>query len=94
MSQNSSIPPVCIPPVCVPAEKLVRDIRRARRKRHSAEGKIRIILEGPIFEERIENRGKYGSESCAFSVSTAAALPLCSVAMHKLLIRFASQRLI
>ena len=41
MSQNSSTPPVC-----VPAEKLVRDIRRAARKKHSAEDKIRIVLEG------------------------------------------------
>jgi transposase len=28
------------------AEKLVRDIRRATRKHHSAEDKIRIVLEG------------------------------------------------
>jgi transposase len=41
MSQKSSAPPVR-----VPAEKLVRDIRRARRKHHSAEDKIRIVLEG------------------------------------------------
>ena len=41
MSQNSSTPPVC-----VPAEKLVRDIRRAARKKHSAEDKIRIVLDG------------------------------------------------
>jgi transposase len=41
MSQNSSTPPVC-----VPAKKLVRDIRRAARKKHSAEDKIRIVLEG------------------------------------------------
>jgi transposase len=30
----------------VPAEKLVRDIRRATRKHHCAEDKIRIVLEG------------------------------------------------
>ena len=28
------------------AEKTVRDIRRATRRRHSAEDKIRIVLEG------------------------------------------------
>jgi len=41
MSQKSSAPPTR-----VPAEKLVRDIRRATRKHHSAEDKIRIVLEG------------------------------------------------
>ncbi len=41
MSQNSSAPPTR-----VPAEKLVRDIRPATRKHHSAEDKIRIVLEG------------------------------------------------
>jgi hypothetical protein len=40
MSQKSSVPPAR-----VPAEKLVRDIRRATRKHHSAEDKIRIVLE-------------------------------------------------
>jgi transposase InsO family protein len=30
-----------------PAEKVVRDIRRGTRKHHSAEDKIRIVLEGP-----------------------------------------------
>ena len=39
MSQKSSAPPTR-----VPAEKLVRDIRRATRKHHSAEDKIRIVL--------------------------------------------------
>jgi transposase len=39
-SQKSSAPPTR-----VPAEKLVRDIRRATRKHHSAEDKIRIVLE-------------------------------------------------
>ena len=29
-----------------PSEKLVRDIRRATRKHHSAEEKIRVVLEG------------------------------------------------
>ncbi|MBM3589379.1 MAG: hypothetical protein FJX33_16640 [Alphaproteobacteria bacterium] len=41
MSQKSSTAPAR-----VPAEKLVRDIRRATRKHHSAEDKIRMILEG------------------------------------------------
>ena len=48
MSQKSSAPPVR-----VPAEKLVRDIRRATRKHHSAEDKIRIVLEGLRGEESI-----------------------------------------
>jgi hypothetical protein len=30
------------------AEKTVRDIRRATRRHHSAEEKIRIVLEGPL----------------------------------------------
>jgi transposase len=46
------------PPARVPAEKLVRDIRRATRKHHSAEDKIRIVLEGLGFEESIESIGK------------------------------------
>ena len=45
MSQKSSVPPTR-----VPAEKLVRDIRRATRKHHSAEDKIRIVLEGLVFD--------------------------------------------
>jgi transposase-like protein len=41
MSQKFSTPPTR-----APAEKLVRDIRRATRKHHSAEDKISIVLEG------------------------------------------------
>ena len=48
MSQKFSTPPTR-----VPAEKLVRDIRRATRKHHSAEDKIRIVLEGLRGEESI-----------------------------------------
>ena len=36
-----------------PSEKLVKDIRRATRKRHSAEEKIRIVLDGLRGEESI-----------------------------------------
>ncbi len=36
-----------------PAEKVVKDIRRATRKRHSSEDKIRIVLEGLRGEESI-----------------------------------------
>ena len=35
------------------SEKLVKDIRRATRKRHSAEEKIRIVLDGLRGEESI-----------------------------------------
>ena len=37
-------------PTRVPAEKLVRDIRRATRKHHSAEDKIRIVSKGLLFD--------------------------------------------
>lgn len=53
MNQKSSTAPTR-----VPAEKLVRDIRRATRKHHSAEDKVRIVLEGLRGEESIENIGK------------------------------------
>ena len=36
-----------------PAEQVVRDIRRATRKQHSSEEKIRIVLEGLRGEESI-----------------------------------------
>jgi transposase len=64
------------PPARVPAEKLVRDIRRATRKHHSAEDKIRIVLEGLGFEESIESIGKQGPESFAFTVPFPTPLPL------------------
>ena len=48
MSQKSAGPPAR-----VPAEKLVRDIRRATRKHHCAEDKIRIVLEGLRGEKSI-----------------------------------------
>ena len=48
MSQKSSV--LAAKP---PAEKVVRDIRRATRKHHSAEDKIRIVLEGLRGEESI-----------------------------------------
>jgi hypothetical protein len=40
MSQKPSAPPTG-----APAEQLVRDVRRATRKRQSAEDKTRIVLE-------------------------------------------------
>jgi transposase len=48
MSQKSSVPPAR-----APGEKLVRDIRRATRKHHSAEDKICIVLEGLRGKESI-----------------------------------------
>ena len=40
-------------PVKQPAEQVVKDIRRATRRQFSAEGKIRIVLEGLRGEESI-----------------------------------------
>lgn len=37
----------------LPAEKIVKDIRRRTRKQHSAEEKIRIVLEGLRGEDSI-----------------------------------------
>jgi transposase len=53
MSQKSSAPAAQPSTAKPPAEKLVRDIRRATRKHHSAEDKIRIVLEGLRGEESI-----------------------------------------
>ncbi len=57
MSQKSSAPTVREPSARAvakpPAEQVVRDIRRATRKHHSAEDKIRIVLEGLRGEESI-----------------------------------------
>jgi len=71
MSQKSSAPPVR-----VPSEKLVRDIRRVTRKHHSAEDKIRIVLEVLRGEERIENTGKQPPETVAFTVPFPTPLPI------------------
>ncbi len=53
MSQKSSAAAAQPSTAKPPAEKLVRDIRRATRKHHSAEDKIRIVLEGMRGEESI-----------------------------------------
>ena len=57
MSQKSSAPTIREPSTRgatkPPAERVVRDIRRATRKHHSAEEKIRIVLEGLRGEESI-----------------------------------------
>src|SRR5436305_544990 len=47
------------------AEKTVRDIRRATRRHHSAEEKIRIVLEGLRGEDRAVDRrfGNWKGES-------------------------------
>jgi hypothetical protein len=45
MSQKSAAPSTRMP-----AEVMIRDIRRARHKRHSAEDKIHIVLEGLEFD--------------------------------------------
>ena len=47
MSQKCSAPAAVVAgPAKQPAERVVRDIRRRTRKQHSAEEKIRIVLEG------------------------------------------------
>ena len=54
MSQKSSAPAAREPTVTkAPAERVVRDIRRRTRKQHSAEEKIRVVLEGLRGEESI-----------------------------------------
>jgi transposase len=47
MSQKSPAPTAREPTAAKPAaERVVRDIRRRTRKQHSAEEKIRLVLEG------------------------------------------------
>jgi transposase len=55
MSQKSSASAARGPATAakLPAERVVRDIRRRTRKDHSAEDKIRIVLEGLRGEESI-----------------------------------------
>jgi transposase len=55
MSQRSSAPAAREPTAAAkpPAERVVRDIRRRTRKQHSAEEKIRVVLEGLRGEESI-----------------------------------------
>jgi transposase len=54
MSPKSSAPTSRQPTAAKPpAERVVRDIRRRTRKHHSAEEKIRIVLEGLRGEESI-----------------------------------------
>jgi hypothetical protein len=64
------------PPARVPDEKLVRDIRRTTHKRHSADSKVRGVPEELDSEENIENIGKYGPETVAFTVPFPTPLPL------------------
>ena len=55
MSQKSSASAARDPATAakLPAERVVRDIRRRTRKQHSAEEKIRVVLEGLRGEESI-----------------------------------------
>jgi transposase len=54
MSQKSSAPAARGPTAAKPpAERVVRDIRRRTRKQHSAEDKIRVVLEGLRGEDSI-----------------------------------------
>ena len=55
MSQKSSAPAAVAAGSAKPAaERVVRDIRRRTRKHHSAEEKIRIVLEGLRGEDEID----------------------------------------
>ena len=55
MSQKSSVPAARAGAAAAkaPAERVVRDIRRRTRKQHTAEDKIRVVLEGLRGEESI-----------------------------------------
>jgi transposase len=53
MSQKSPAPAGRAAAAKPPAEQVVRDIRRRARKQHSAEEKIRVVLEGLRGEESI-----------------------------------------
>ena len=54
MSQKSPAPAAREPTAAKPpSERVVRDIRRRTRKQHSAEEKIRVVLEGLRGEESI-----------------------------------------
>ena len=55
MSQRSPAPPAARATAAAkaPAERVVRDIRRRTRKQHSAEEKIRVVLEGLRGEDSI-----------------------------------------
>ena len=63
-------------PTRVPAERLVRGIPRATRKRHSAEDRIRNVLEGAGSKESIENIGKWGPETFSFRFPFLRHFPL------------------
>ncbi len=53
MSQKSPAPAGRAAAAKPPAERVVRDIRRRTRKQHTAEEKIRVVLEGLRGEESI-----------------------------------------
>src|SRR5215211_5981334 len=55
MSQRSPAPPAARATAAAkaPAERVVRDIRRRTRKQHTAEEKIRVVLEGLRGEDSI-----------------------------------------
>ena len=53
MSQKSPAPAGRAAAAKSPAERVVRDIRRRTRKQHTAEEKIRVVLEGLRGEESI-----------------------------------------
>ncbi len=53
MSQKSPAPAARAAAAKPPAEQVVRDIRRRTRKQHTAEDKIRVVLEGLRGEDSI-----------------------------------------
>ncbi len=65
-------------PQKAPAEQVIKDIRRATRKHHGAEDKIRIVLEGLRGEESIAafcRRKRIGERNVAGSRQRSGRQP-------------------
>ena len=62
-----------------PAEQVVKDIRRATRKLHSSEEKIRIVLSGLRGEDSIAElcRKEGIAQSLYYSCARSKSLPRC-----------------
>ena len=82
MSQKSSAPAARGPTAAAkpPAERVVRDIRRRTRKHHSAEDKIRVVLEGLRGEESIAALCRMAASDVTDTLEVALAASGCSEA--------------